>query len=60
MKPDDHAITYGDALELASRITGKFAAIDEENRLRALIVALWRGGEELVEENDRLRREQMR
>ena len=57
---DDAAIAYGDALEMASRITGKFAAIDEENRLRALIVALWRGGEELVKENDRLRRERMR
>lgn len=57
---DDPAIAYGDALELASRITGKFAAIEEENRLRALIVALWQGGKALVEENDRLRREQMR
>lgn len=60
MTPDDPAIAYGDALEMASRITGKFAAIDEENRLRALIVALWQNGKALVEENDRLRREQMR
>lgn len=57
---DDPAIAYGDALEMASRITGKFAAIDEENRLRALIVALWQNGKALVEENDRLRRERMR
>ena len=57
---DDPAIAYGDALELASRITGKFEAIDEATRLRTLIVALWRGGEALVEENDRLRRGQMR
>lgn len=60
MTPDDPAIAYGNALETASRITGKFAAIEEENRLRALVVALWRGGEALVEENERLRREQMR
>lgn len=60
MMPDDPALAYGDALEMASRIAGKFAAIDEENRLRALIVALWRGGEALVEENERLRREQIR
>lgn len=60
MTPGDPAIAYGDALEMASRITGKFAAIDEENRLRALIVALWQNGKALVEENDRLRRERMR
>lgn len=49
-------IQYGSDIEMASRILGKFAAIDEANRLRSLIVALWDGGKALVEENARLQR----
>lgn len=46
------AMQHGADLELASRTLGKLEAIDEENRLTRLIVALWQGGEALLRELD--------
>ncbi len=53
----DPSVIYGSNIENALRILGKFESFEEANRLRGLIVALWRGGADLIEENARLKRE---